>query len=66
MKKEYFELSMKVAEPLFREIGEAKPDRVATDCPLAALQIHQGTGRTARHPIQILAKAYGLDPEHPA
>jgi Fe-S oxidoreductase len=57
---------MKVAEPLFREIGQAKPDRVATDCPLAALQIHQGTGRTARHPVQILAEAYGLDPEHPA
>ena len=63
MKKEYFELSMKVAEPLFRDIERAKPDRVATDCPLAALQIRQGTGRPARHPIQILAEAYGLDPE---
>jgi Fe-S oxidoreductase len=65
MKKEYFELSMKVAEPLFRDIRQAKPDRVATDCPLAALQIQQGTGRAARHPIQILAEAYGLDPERP-
>jgi Fe-S oxidoreductase len=63
MKKEYFELSLKVAAPLFRDVEQAKPERVATDCPLAALQIHQGTGRTARHPIQILAEAYGLDPE---
>lgn len=63
MKKEYFEVSMKVAEPLFKSIEQAKPDRVATDCPLAALQIHQGIGRTARHPIQILAEAYGLDSE---
>jgi glycerol-3-phosphate dehydrogenase subunit C len=60
MKKEYFELSMKVAEPLFRDIGTARAERVATDCPLAAIQINQGTGRTAQHPIQVLADAYGL------
>jgi len=61
MKKEYFELSMKLAEPLFRSVREARADRVATDCPLAALQITQGTGVEARHPIQILAEAYGLE-----
>jgi hypothetical protein len=33
----------------------------ATDCPLAALQIGQGTGAQAAHPIQLLARAYGLD-----
>src|SRR5215475_12475147 len=60
MKKEFFELSMKVAEPLFKGIEAAAPDRVATDCPLAALQINQGTGRSAQHPIRILADAYGL------
>jgi glycerol-3-phosphate dehydrogenase subunit C len=63
MKKEYFELSMKLAEPLFRDIAAARPDRVATDCPLAALQIDQGTGRRAQHPIRILAEAYGLSVE---
>ncbi len=60
LKKEYFELSMKLAEPLFKGVEAARPDRVATDCPLAALQITQGTGRTAQHPIRILADAYGL------
>jgi Fe-S oxidoreductase len=60
MKKEYFTLSMKVAEPLFKGIAAAAPERVATDCPLAALQINQGTGRIAQHPIRILADAYGL------
>ena len=59
-KREYYELSMKVAEPLFREVREARPDRVATDCPLAGLQLAQGTGTAPRHPIQILAEAYGL------
>ena len=59
-KREYYELSMKVAEPLFREVREARPDHVATDCPLAGLQLAQGTGTAPRHPIQILAEAYGL------
>ena len=61
MKKEYFELSMKLAEPLFTKVREARADRVATDCPLAALQIRQGTGMAARHPIQIVAEAYGIE-----
>jgi Fe-S oxidoreductase len=59
-KREYYELSMKVAAPLFREVQEAAADQVATDCPLAGLQIAQGTGLTPRHPVQVLAAAYGL------
>jgi Fe-S oxidoreductase len=62
-KREYYELSLKVAEPLFKGIEDARPDRIASDCPLAALQIAQGTGATPRHPIQIVADAYGLTPE---
>jgi Fe-S oxidoreductase len=61
LKKEYFTLSMKLAEPLFKAIEMVGPDRIATDCPLAALQINQGTGRTAQHPVRILAEAYGID-----
>jgi glycerol-3-phosphate dehydrogenase subunit C len=60
-KKEYYELSLSVAKPLFDAVRVAGAPMVATDCPLAALQIAQGTGATPRHPIQILATAYGLD-----
>jgi glycerol-3-phosphate dehydrogenase subunit C len=59
-KTEYFELSLKVAAPLFDAVRSGAPT-VATDCPLAALQIAQGTGVEPRHPIQILARAYGLE-----
>ena len=59
-KTQYFELSLKVAAPLFEAVKTGAPT-VATDCPLAALQIAQGTGVEARHPVQILAQAYGLD-----
>jgi Fe-S oxidoreductase len=60
-KKEYYELSLKVAQPLFDAIAAAGAPVTATDCPLAALQIEQGTGVKARHPVQVLAEAYGLD-----
>jgi glycerol-3-phosphate dehydrogenase subunit C len=60
-KTQYFDLSMKVAQPLFEAVKAEGASTVATDCPLAALQIGQGTGAEARHPIQVLAQAYGLD-----
>ena len=63
MKTEYFPISMKVGRPVFETVRAEKPDRVASDCPLAALQIRQATGKTVKHPVQILAEAYGLREE---
>lgn len=63
MKTEYFPLSMKIGRPVFDTIERERPDMVATDCPLAGLQIRQGTGQTPRHPIQIVAESYGLRDE---
>jgi glycerol-3-phosphate dehydrogenase subunit C len=59
-KKEYYELSMKLAKPLFDAVKSGAPV-AATDCPLAALQIAQGTGRKAKHPVEVLAAAYGFE-----
>jgi len=58
MKKEYFDLSLKIAKKLFREVNQAEPDEVCTDCPLSAMQIEYGTGKKAVHPIQIVQRAY--------
>ncbi len=63
MKTSYFPLSMKVGKPVFDVVERERPDRVATDCALAGLQIRQGTGHTPKHPIQIVADAYGLRDE---
>ena len=60
-KKEYYELSLRLAKPLFDAITTAGAPTAATDCPLAALQIEQGTGRKPKHPIEILAEAYGFE-----
>jgi Fe-S oxidoreductase len=62
-KKEYYELSLQLAKPLFDAITATGAAATATDCPLAALQITRGTGRRPLHPIQVLAAAYGLDEE---
>jgi Fe-S oxidoreductase len=59
-KREYYELSLKVAKPLFDAVTSGGPI-AATDCPLAALQIEQGTGRKPKHPVELLAAAYGFE-----
>jgi len=59
-KKEYYELSMKLARPLFDAVTTGAPV-TATDCPLAALQIEHGTGKKPKHPIEVLAAAYGFE-----
>jgi len=65
-KTEFFSLSMTIAAKAVRAIEQAPSDQVASDCPLAGLQLDQaGAGRHAggkatRHPIQIVRDAYGL------
>lgn len=58
MKKENFDASLKIGSKAFQAITKSEHDIVASDCPLAAIQLKQGTGETVLHPIQVLAKAY--------
>jgi Fe-S oxidoreductase len=65
-KTEFFPLSMKIAGKAVRAIEHTQADLVASDCPLAGLQLDQAgasayvTGKTVLHPIQIVRDAYGL------
>jgi len=63
MKKEFFDLSLKVGKGLIEGVKEAKADKVVTDCPLAALQIEQGTGLKPVHILEVLQECYGLEPD---
>ncbi len=58
MKKEHFDASLKIGSKAFDRIVQSEHDIVASDCPLAAIQLKQGTGETVLHPVQVLAKAY--------
>jgi Fe-S oxidoreductase len=65
-KKEFFDLSLQIAEKAVRAIRQHPADLVASDCPLAGLQLsqvgasaHVG-GKAVLHPIQVVRDAYGL------
>ncbi len=58
MKKEFFELSMKSGERAFSGMRDVGARVMATDCPLAAVQIEQATGVRPLHPIEVIARSY--------
>ena len=58
MKKENFEQSLKWGNRAFNGMAEGNPRLTCSDCPLAAIQIEQGTGRRPLNPMQILARSY--------
>jgi Fe-S oxidoreductase len=61
MKKEFFALSMTWGEKAFAGMKDAQAQVLATDCPLAAIQIEQAIGVRPLNPIEILARAYESD-----
>jgi glycerol-3-phosphate dehydrogenase subunit C len=69
--KENFETALKVGKPVARQAAKNDKAFVASECPLAAAHILQGmaaldgeakTPGEAFHPIELLARAYGLLP----
>jgi glycerol-3-phosphate dehydrogenase subunit C len=60
MKTEYFGESMKVGQKLFDGLAAAAAEVIASDCPLAGVQIRQGMGASVLHPVEVLRNAYGL------
>jgi glycerol-3-phosphate dehydrogenase subunit C len=58
MKSENFQQSLKRGSRAFDAISEGNPKVTCSDCPMAAIQIEQGTGRRPMNPMQILAKSY--------
>lgn len=61
VKKEYREVSKKIARPVARQVDQAKPDHFVSDCPMAAEQIASvAESATPSHPIQLLRRAYGI------
>ena len=62
MKKENFEASLKWGGRAFQQMSEGNPKVTCSDCPLAAIQIEQGTGKRPLNPMQILAKSYRGEP----
>ncbi len=68
VKEEYFEHSMKIGRPVFRQMAQVDPAFISSDCPIAGRHIQQGIrdGGTIleaerAHPLTLLRMAYGLE-----
>jgi glycerol-3-phosphate dehydrogenase subunit C len=69
--KENFDTALKVGKPVARQAAKTAKAFVASECPLAATHILQGMDALdgqakppaeAFHPIELMARAYGLSP----
>jgi len=57
------DISIPIAKKLGDQITAAGGDVVAGDCHLANTAIVEQTGRTPQHPLQVMARAYGITEE---
>jgi glycerol-3-phosphate dehydrogenase subunit C len=55
--------ALAMAASLAERIESSDGDLVAGDCHLANTAITEQTGRAVYHPLQVLARAYGIPPE---
>ena len=67
--KENFEVALKIGKPVARQAAKNAKAHVASECPLAGMHILQGMDlldgeakapKEALHPIELMARAYGL------
>jgi glycerol-3-phosphate dehydrogenase subunit C len=56
-KKEYHSISQEIGSHLFKQIEQADPDIVITDCETCKWQIEANTRYPVRHPVSVLAEA---------
>jgi glycerol-3-phosphate dehydrogenase subunit C len=61
-KVEKYDIAMKVGQEAFDFVAAQGPDArmVVSDSEICRWQLQHGTGKPSRHPIEILAAAYGL------
>jgi glycerol-3-phosphate dehydrogenase subunit C len=60
LKREKYQIAMDVGKPLFEFVRSSGQQLALCDSETCRWQISGATGVTTRHPIEILAEAYGL------
>ncbi len=61
LRAENVEMARTIAKPLMDAVTKSDADLIAGDCHLSNTAIKEGTGKTPVHPLQVLARAYGID-----
>lgn len=62
LKREKYEIAMKVGAGLFAQVAETGADRTVCDSETCRWQIQHATGVAAVHPVEVLYRASGLGP----
>jgi glycerol-3-phosphate dehydrogenase subunit C len=60
LKREKYEIAMKVGAGLFEQIADAAPDRAVCDSETCRWQIEKATSVSTVHPVEVLHRASGL------
>jgi len=61
VKKEFHDISKKIAKPVIKKIRNSAAEHFVSDCPMAAEQLVQDLDEyTAGHPMSLLRDAYGI------
>ncbi len=62
VKKEFHDMSMKIARPVVNRVRESNADHYSSDCPMAGQHIGNGlkAGTPPVHPLALLRNAYGI------
>ena len=61
VKKEFHEISKKIARPIVNKVNKSDATHFASDCPMAAEQVAQSLDKnSAEHPLRLLRRAYGI------
>jgi glycerol-3-phosphate dehydrogenase subunit C len=60
LRAENVEMARKIAKPLMEAVVKSDADLIAGDCHLSNTAIKEGSGKTPVHPLQVLARAYGI------
>jgi len=63
LRAENVEMARKVAKPLMEKVSESDAELVAGDCQLSNTAIFEATAKQPAHPLQVLARAYGIEEE---
>ncbi len=61
LRAENVEMAKKIAKPLMEQIAKSDAELVAGDCHLSNGAILEDTGRKPIHPLEVLARAYGIE-----
>jgi glycerol-3-phosphate dehydrogenase subunit C len=61
LRAENVELAKRVAKPLMERVRDSDAELIAGDCQLANVAIEEDAGKRPVHPMQVMARAYGIE-----